>query len=201
MVDLDTDLIILAVIMGISPPTHWHFNLIPAFPADKTVLAVLGNHDIGAKHQIIVPDILDAMRAKNIIPWSMKPTSSPEGKRLAVCGPDDKRCGRPDFEPLIAASQDADFVLLSPFPDLIPDAYAADFAFHLALCGHTHGGQLVFFGRTLHSSSIYKDRYRSGWYQENGVDIRVSNGVGTSILPMRIGPVPEIHHIGLRAKA
>jgi predicted MPP superfamily phosphohydrolase len=204
VVDLDTDLIILGGDYGDIPTNSLaFFNLIPTFPADKTVLAVLGNHDIGAKHQIIVPDILDAMRAKNIIPLVNEThILTREGKRLAVCGPDDKRCGRPDFEPLIAASQDADFVLFIPHsPDLIPDAYAADFAFHLALCGHTHGGQLVFFGRTLHSSSIYKDRYRSGWYQENGVDIRVSNGVGTSILPMRIGPVPEIHHIVLRAKA
>ncbi|HUM61301.1 MAG TPA: metallophosphoesterase, partial [Clostridia bacterium] len=68
------------------------------------------------------------------------------------------------------------------------------------ICGHTHGGQIVFFGRSLHSSSEYGDRYRSGWYREQGADILVSEGVGTSILPMRVGTRSQIHRLILRNK-
>ena len=203
LLKMDTDLILLGGDYGDVPANSIaFFKRITPFPKEKTVVAVVGNHDIGDRGAGILPELLAAMKEKNIKPLVNEThTITKSGVSMAICGPDDIRCGRPDFEPLKEASSGADFVLLLPHsPDLIPDAYEAGFAFHLALCGHTHGGQLVFFGRSLHSSSIYKDRYRSGWYQENGVDIRVSNGVGTSILPMRIGPMPEIHRIVLRAK-
>ena len=59
------------------------------------------------------------------------------------------------------------------------------------MTGHTHGGQLSFFGFT----PILPPRsgnYVSGWYQANAISIYVSRGLGVSILPMRIGSVPEI---------
>jgi uncharacterized protein len=59
------------------------------------------------------------------------------------------------------------------------------------LTGHTHGGQLSFFG----FAPILPPRsgnYVSGWYQINSISVYVSRGLGISILPMRIGSVPEI---------
>ena len=57
---------------------------------------------------------------------------------------------------------------------------------------------MAFFGKSVYSSSKYKDRYLSGWIEENGHRIMVSNGVGTSIMPVRIGSKPEYHSIELR---
>ena len=59
------------------------------------------------------------------------------------------------------------------------------------LSGHTHGGQLSFFG----FAPILPPRsgkYVSGWYQSNAISLYVSRGLGVSILPIRIGAVPEI---------
>ena len=72
--------------------------------------------------------------------------------------------------------------------------------FQLALCGHTHGGQVVLFNRALKSPSDYGEKYRTGWKKENGVDIMISNGVGTSFLPVRLGARPQIHLITLKAR-
>lgn len=59
------------------------------------------------------------------------------------------------------------------------------------LTGHTHGGQLSFFG----FAPVLPPRsgnYVRGWYQTNSISVYVSRGLGVSILPMRIGSVPEI---------
>jgi predicted MPP superfamily phosphohydrolase len=59
------------------------------------------------------------------------------------------------------------------------------------LTGHTHGGQISFFG----FAPILPPRsgnYVSGWYQTNSISMYVSRGLGVSVLPMRIGTIPEI---------
>lgn len=61
------------------------------------------------------------------------------------------------------------------------------------LAGHTHGGQISLFGfaplRPPRSGN-----YVSGWYQTNSIDVYVSKGLGISVLPLRIGTVPEISY-------
>lgn len=202
LLGMKTDLLILGGDFGdVLANSIRFFELIPAFPEYLKVFAVLGNHDYGKRNEPVAP-LLSAMRMKNVIPLvNQCQAIVRDGKRLLVCGPDDFRCGRPDFAPLIAEVLEDDFVLFIPHsPDVLPQADREGFRYHLALCGHTHGGQIVLFGRSLHSSSIYKDRYRSGWYKEGGQDILVSNGVGTSILPMRLGTRPQVHKLYLRTQ-
>ncbi|MEE3716423.1 metallophosphoesterase [Tumidithrix elongata RA019] len=59
------------------------------------------------------------------------------------------------------------------------------------LTGHTHGGQISFFGFAPIRPPRSGD-YVSGWYQINSLSLYVSRGLGISVLPMRIGAVPEI---------
>ncbi len=59
------------------------------------------------------------------------------------------------------------------------------------LSGHTHGGQLSLFGFTPIRPSG-SGRYVSGWYRDGAIAMYVSRGLGVSVLPVRIGVVPEI---------
>ncbi len=200
--ELESDLIILGGDYGEDAKTaEAYFDLIPSFPENVPVLAAIGNHDHMGQGANI-NRLMDMMRSKGVTPlkndvWLM----TRDKHRLAFCAPDDLLAGFPDFEPLKKKSQGADFILFMPHsPDLIPEARQAGFAFDLALCGHTHGGQIAPFGRSLHASSRYKDRYRKGWVREEGADIFITCGVGTSIMPIRLGTYPEIHQFTLYAK-
>ena len=78
-----------------------------------------------------------------------------------------------------------------PFPSQPPDV---DFM----LAGHTHCGQirLPLIG-ALSTMSAYGDRYACGPIRENGRTLIVSAGLGTSILPLRLGAVPDMWLIRL----
>ncbi len=177
------------------------FALKPHFQANIAVLAVLGNHDR------MLPEenkekILAAMREDGITPLLNDGVLlEREGHRLAITGVDDYYCGEPDCSRIADMGRYADFsIFVSHMPDLLPDTFEMPgrLFYHLALCGHTHGGQVTVAGHALFSSSLYGDRFLSGWYNEQGADILVSNGVGVSGLPVRLGARPQYHLITLK---
>lgn len=175
----------------------------PDFRAKTATLCVFGNHDRTLPEENFLP-IQDAMKAAGVIPLVNDVyVLEKDGHTLAFAGPDDYYNGYPDLEKLARLTRSADFTVFLPHtPDILPQAYQLpDGAFYqLALCGHTHGGQVAFFGYAPKSSSDYGNRYRSGWYHEEGTDILVSNGVGTSDLPVRLGVQPQYHLITLQAE-
>jgi uncharacterized protein len=66
-----------------------------------------------------------------------------------------------------------------------------DFSFTLMLSGHTHGGQVAFFGFT----PVLPEncgRYVHGLYSDVNPPVFVSRGIGTSTLPVRFMAPPEI---------
>lgn len=71
----------------------------------------------------------------------------------------------------------------------------------LMLAGHTHGGQvwLPVLGRPIVPSS-YGQKFAAGHVREYGLDVFVTTGIGTSILPFRFMVPPEIAVITLRSK-
>ncbi|MBQ9262658.1 MAG: metallophosphoesterase [Clostridia bacterium] len=173
----------------------------PGFHARYGVLGVMGNHDRTVPESNL-QKLKEAMTRSGVIPlvndvWTLEQ----EGKRLAIAGVDDIYNGYPDLEKAAFLSRGADFTIFLPHnPDLLPETYKMNgpLFYQLALCGHTHGGQVALFGHSLHSSAETGDRYRSGWYHEHGADILVSNGVGTSMLPVRLGARPQIHLLTLK---
>jgi len=70
---------------------------------------------------------------------------------------------------------------------------AAELGFDLMLAGHTHGGQLSleFLHRGL-SLARLETPYVSGWFEKSGRQLYVNRGIGTTILPIRLGARPEI---------
>ena len=61
----------------------------------------------------------------------------------------------------------------------------------LLLAGHTHGGQIQILGWP--STDGFYTRYRRGLFRNAaGQQMEVSSGLGTSIVPLRLGVQPEI---------
>ena len=81
-------------------------------------------------------------------------------------------------------------IALTHNPDIFPQLPAR---VKLLLAGHTHGGQvrLPVVG-TVVEASDYGERYVRGHVVENGHDLFVTTGIGTSIAPVRFGVPPEI---------
>lgn len=99
---------------------------------------------------------------------------------------------------LAQVTDDAPVVLLAHEPDIfpnVPDRVA------LTLSGHTHGGQLRFFGWSPVVPSRYGNRYAYGHIREGGSDLVVTGGIGCSILPVRFGVPPEITLVELSGQS
>jgi predicted MPP superfamily phosphohydrolase len=72
-------------------------------------------------------------------------------------------------------------------------AHAGELGIDLTLMGHTHGGQLSleFLRRGL-SFARLETPYVSGWYEKSGGRLYVNRGIGTTLVPIRVGARPEI---------
>lgn len=91
---------------------------------------------------------------------------------------------------LASVPEGAPVILLTHNPDVFVDVPARVL---LTLAGHTHGGQvnLPLLGRLVVPSQ-FGERFAIGHVHEDGRDLFVTPGIGTSILPVRFGVPPEI---------
>lgn len=97
---------------------------------------------------------------------------------------------------LAKVTDDAPIILMIHEPDAfteVPERVS------LTLAGHTHGGQVRFFGYSPVVPSAYGNRFAYGHIVEDGRNLIVSGGLGCSILPIRFGVPPEINLIELGA--
>jgi predicted MPP superfamily phosphohydrolase len=71
----------------------------------------------------------------------------------------------------------------------------------LTLAGHTHGGQvrLPFIGRPV-VPSRFGQRYAAGLVQEDSRTLFVTEGLGTSIVPVRFRVPPRVSVLTMRAR-
>jgi hypothetical protein len=79
-------------------------------------------------------------------------------------------------------------ILLSHHPDVFVESAVR--GVDLQLSGHTHGGQVVFFGwapMTHSNHGLWRGRYASA-----GAQLYVGRGIGTTGLPLRLGAPGEI---------
>jgi predicted MPP superfamily phosphohydrolase len=115
------------------------------------------------------------------------------GHGVEIMGLDDLLGGTPDLaQALESASGGANTLLLSHCP-AYRDRLDADGGVSAAcmLSGHTHGGQVT-VGRWAPVRPPGSGAYVSGWYRGKGLDLYVSRGLGTSLIPVRLGSPPEI---------
>lgn len=166
--------------------------LLRAVPAPFGKFAVLGNHDIRAGERAIVGALEGA--GVQMIANQHVGLSGPFGQ-LSICGLDDSLSGHPRGDLALDRACERRIVLMHS-----PQGLAAigDRHFDLALCGHTHGGQIALpWGApiVMPGGSLNR-RYSRGHHTLDGHQPRallVSRGVGCSGFPVRLFAAPEVH--------
>ncbi|MET3575117.1 metallophosphoesterase [Bhargavaea ullalensis] len=153
------------------------------------VYYVWGNNDREAGEEVIRDSIL-AAGGKILDNESVRLAG--KGQRWMLVGTDDTSSYNVDIAKAfdgIRADDAVIFVSHSPTVfDMLGDGY--DPAVRIA--GHTHGGQI----RLGRFGMLEKGSFQS----DNGKVKLVSNGYGTSLLPLRLGAPAEVHVIRLRAE-
>lgn len=181
------------------------FRTLPRIHSRYGVYAVVGNHDRTLPESNL-NQLRAAMQSAGVTPLVNSVTSIRIGtENIYIAGIDDVNNGHPDLKGVAAQVRQRDYVIfLCHTPEIIPQALAAEDMnrdlrwFDLGLFGHTHGGQLAFFGGLLRDDGV-DDQYRSGWLRQNRTDLLISRGVGTTVLPMRLFCRPQIHLITINS--
>lgn len=166
--------------------------------ASLGVYAVLGNHDY--YNDVDASTARKAIKAAGIplldnsAVWVEK-----GGKRIRLGGVADLQEGDPDYAPTLSGTTASDYVILvSHNPD-----YAEQLPkgrIDLVLSGHTHGGQVTFFGLWAPMTrSRYGQKFLAGKIKTDTTTVIVSRGIGAIVLPIRFFAEPEIVQITLRA--
>lgn len=101
-----------------------------------------------------------------------------------------------DARALMESTGSGDIILLEHSPDIlqvVSGAFSISPDLRLMLSAHTHGGQvwMPVLGRAIVPSG-YGQKYAYGHVVDNNVDLWVTSGVGTSVLPFRFMVPPEI---------
>jgi predicted MPP superfamily phosphohydrolase len=168
-------------------------NLKP-LSAPLGVYAVIGNHDRweGAGR------VMDLLKHANMpaLENEHRLLRTPRGAFYLVgIGDAEKRADDPELA-LSGVPAGADALCFTHSPDSFPRLPKACV---LTIAGHTHGGQvnLPLLGPMV-VLSRYGQRYAAGLVREDGKTLFVSTGIGTSILPVRLGVPPEIVLLHIR---
>lgn len=167
-----------------------------ALTRHKPVYAVLGNHDVWKGG----PAVQRALEKAGVIVIEDSALKVQlRGCPLWIVGVSDLWTEPHDVRKAFAAvTDDAPAIVLTHNPAIFPQLPARA---SLVLAGHTHGGQisLPWVGQPAMWGKP-GNRYVTGHYDEHGRQLFVSPGIGTSILPMRIGVPPEISRLTLRTQ-
>jgi uncharacterized protein len=155
------------------------------------IYAVLGNHDYLGAEEHIIRKLSDA-GIEVLVNRSVRLPAPHDD--VWICGLDDPIYGAPDADAAVDGA-DGTRIILMHAPDGLLELQRE--RFDLALCGHTHGGQVALpFGLPIvMPTGRLNRRYPHGVHAEvaEGANLLVSRGVGCSGVPFRLFARPEIH--------
>jgi len=163
-------------------------EVLEGLKAPMGVFAVLGNHDwwLDAKR------VEKAFTDRGITVLEDRSAKLNSGAcELRLVGISDFWEGPHDIAKAMDGIDTAESILaFTHNPDIFPELPQH---ISLTIAGHTHGGQvyLPFIGRPI-VPSRYGQRYAIGHIDEDGKNLYVSPGIGTSILPVRFLVPPEV---------
>ena len=164
------------------------------------VFAVLGNHD-GDYDDDRVAAALSSNGYKVL--QNEVAAIEKDGQRIRIFGMKDhlKLSGgwlriSADSKKYLSTTGSGDLIVLQHSPDILPviaGEYLVSPELRLILAAHTHGGQIRFpiLGSPIVPSG-FGQKYVRGHIFDKGVDMFVTTGIGTSVLPFRFMVPPEI---------
>jgi predicted MPP superfamily phosphohydrolase len=166
-------------------------NFLSHLPPSKK-FAILGNWEYWSDVDLTM---LAALYAENEVTLLVNKcvSVSIQGARLSIAGFDDYTAGQPDvYRTFRDCGKDEPIIIAEHSPGLFEEPPSPEMRKHaFSMAGHTHGGQLAIGNKAIFTPRG-SGRFVAGWYSTQWGDLYVSKGVGTSILPMRIGARPEI---------
>ena len=168
------------------------FSELKGLQAPLGVYGVTGNHDSVADYKLTVR----YMKEAGIIPLENKAQwIEIDGQRIRLGGVKTSYGEESDAEPTTDDTEENDFIILvSHNPDFAEELHTD--RIDLMLSGHTHGGQVTLFGQWApYIPSDYGQKYMKGIVETNDIQVYISNGVGTSALPIRFFAPPQIDEI------
>lgn len=147
-----------------------------------TVYFVWGNND----HEVNTNRLKDIFKEKGIIEIINDSVEVPIHKgKINMIGVDDASTQRASYSSALKKTIPYEFnILISHDPRLVRQVRKEE-GIDLMLSGHTHGGQIRLFGWGL---------YKKGRLEKlPQTNLLVSNGYGTTALPLRLGAPAETH--------
>lgn len=192
---LGGDFLMRMVLLGTYTKPEPIAEILKHLQAPLGVYSVLGNHDWWNDG----PGMWKALESANIrVLENSALKIDKDGHSFWVAGMADDMTRDPDYDKTMqAVTDDAPVIMLAHDPASFMEIGARP---ALTLCGHTHGGQVTIpYITPVVIPGRAPLRYAYGHIQEEGRDMIVSGGIGTSILPVRFGRRPEIVAITLEA--
>ncbi len=185
------DLLLLGGDFVTGRPTEmdWLARELGGIPAPFGRFAVLGNHD----HWSDADYVIERLESAGIrVLMNANVRLAPPFDGVWICGLDDHWSGRPDAAAAVSGAVGVR-VMLMHAPSGLLDLGAEHF--DLALCGHTHGGQLALPGGipiVVPQGPLSRRYVRGRFSIGNGSTLIVSVGLGCVVLPLRTFADPEI---------
>lgn len=166
-------------------------DFLKLFDPNTPKVAILGNWEYWGRVDLAqLKDIYKKYNTQLLINEST--AFNIQGKSIRITGVDDYLAGQPDYALAEQQYQPADYhIVLNHCPqytDTIRELHRQPIDFILS--GHTHGGQVNLFGYApkLPPGS---GNYVRGWYETPAPPMFVSQGIGTSVIPIRFGARAE----------
>ncbi len=152
------------------------------------VIFIWGNND----YEVNTEKLEDIFKRNHVTVLENRSIQIKSGKNEHICITGFSEFTKEEPEPdrvLFSVNKDVFKIAVCHNPKIVRKIFNHH-SISLLLCGHTHGGQIRFAG--------------FGWYPngklycKNNMKILVTNGYGTTKLPLRLGSKPETHLITLR---
>lgn len=174
-------------------------NLLSSINAPLGKYAVFGNHDLeSSKTKAIVQQTLENAGFEVLVNQEIHIYNA-QKEYISLVGLDSQLLGNPDIQTAFIDHKANDFtIVLSHTPDIVDqlDSNHVDWQ----LSGHSHGGQvaLPLFGPMY--KVPYAEKYTKKQQFVNGIQLNISNGIGTTRMDMRLFANPQIHYYTLIGK-